>query len=207
MADQGDEPCRVAYVTLGDKLGWKGIVATKLVAWNESASGPQRNEALRSAFQRFLDIGRDADAARVAMELARSRGADRELAEKLEQLATKLKDLDALGVAHDILGKETSGFARAAELVRQAEVQVQAGVDPLEAMQHGESALTSVPAGEVEPLLTRLAALTQAPGHVIDLYERQVGRCRAPADRLVALARAAQVAAERGANDRARSFF
>jgi cellulose synthase operon protein C len=207
MADQGDEPCRVAYVTLGDKLGWKGIVATKLVAWNESASGPQRNEALRSAFHRFLDIGRDADAARVAMELARSRGADRELAEKLEQIAIKLKDLDALGVAHDILGKEASGLARSAELVRQAEVQVQAGVDPLEAMQHGESALTSVPAGEVEPLLTRLAALTPAPGHVIDLYERQVGRCRAPADRLVALARAAQVAAERGANDRARSFF
>jgi tetratricopeptide (TPR) repeat protein len=207
MADQGDEPCRVAYVALGDKLGWKGIVATKLVAWNESASGPQRNEALRSAFLRFLDIGRDTDAARVAMELARSRGADRELAEKLEQIATKLKDLDALSVAHDILGKETSGFARATELVRQAEVQVKAGVDPLEAMQHGESALTSVPPGDVEPLLTRLAALTQAPGHVIDLYERQVGRCRAPADRLVALARAAQVAAERGANDRARSFF
>lgn len=207
MADQGDEPCRVAYVTLGDKLGWKGIVATKLVAWNESASGPQRNEALRSAFHRFLDIGRDADAARVAMELARSRGADRELAEKLEQIATKLKDLDALSVAHDILGKETSGFARATELVRQAEVQVKAGVDALEAMQHGESALTSVPPNEVEPLLTRLAALTPAPGHVIDLYERQAGRCRAPADRLVALARAAQVAAERGANDRARSFF
>jgi tetratricopeptide (TPR) repeat protein len=207
MADQGDEPCRVAYVALGDKLGWKGIVATKLVAWNESASGPQRNEALRSAFLRFLDIGRDSDAARVAMELARSRGADRELAEKLEQIAIKLKDLDALSVAHDILGKEMSGFARATELVRQAEVQVQAGVDPLEAMQHGESALTSVPPTDVEPLLTRLAALTQAPGHVIDLYERQVGRCRVPADRLVALARAAQVAAERGANDRARSFF
>jgi tetratricopeptide (TPR) repeat protein len=207
MADTGDEPCRVAYVALGDKLGWKGIVATKLVAWNESASGPQRNEALRSAFLRFLDIGRDTDAARVAMELARSRGADRELAEKLEQIATKLKDLDALGVAHDILGKEMSGYARATELVRQAEVQVRAGVDPLEAMQHGESALTSVPPGDVEPLLARLGALTQAPGHVIDLYERQVGRCRAPADRLIALARAAQVAAERGANDRARSFF
>src|SRR5262249_10300574 len=156
---------------------------------------------------RFLEIGRDADAARVAMELSRSRGADRTIAEKLEQIAVKLKDLDALGVAHDILGKELSGSGRAAELVRQAEVQVQAGVDPLEAMQHGESALTSVPPGEVESLLSRLAALTQAPGHVIDLYERQVGRCRAPADRLVALARAAQVAAERGANDRARSFF
>ncbi|MFO0758319.1 MAG: hypothetical protein U0359_17635 [Byssovorax sp.] len=207
LADQGDHPCREAYVALGDKLGWKGIVATKLVAWNESASGPDRNEALRSAFTRFIEIGRDADAARVAMELTRSRGADRALAEKLEELATKLKDLDALGVAHDLLAKELSGSARAAELVRQAEVLVRAGVDPLEAMQHGEAALASVPTAEVEPLLSRLAALTQAPGHVIDLYERQVGRCRVPADRLVALARAAQVAAERGANDRARSFF
>ena len=30
----------------------------------------------------------------------------------------------------------------------------------------------SVSPAEVEPLLTRLAALTQAPGHVIDLFER-----------------------------------
>ncbi len=49
--------------------------------------------------------------------------------------------------------KDLSGSARAAELVRQAEVQVAAGIDPLEAMQHGESGLASVPAAEVEPLL------------------------------------------------------
>ena len=207
LADAGDAPCRDAYVALGDKLGWKGIVATKLVVWHESGMGAARNDALRSAFVRFLEIGRDQDAARLAMEVARARAADRPLAEKLEELATRLRDLDALAVAHDLLGKELSGAARAAELVRQAEVQVAAGIDPLEAMQHGESGLSSVPPGEVEPLLGRLAALTQAPGHVVDLYERQVGRCRVPADRLAALARAAQVAAERGANDRARSFF
>lgn len=207
LADGGDEACRKAYVDLGDKLGWKGIVATKLVAWNESAMGPDRNEALRGAFERFLEVGREADAARVAVELARSKAADEDIGERLEQVATRLKDLDALAVAHDIMARDLAGPARASELVRQAEVQVAAGVDPLEAMQHGESALTSVAPGEVEPLLTRLAALTDAPGHIIDLYERQVGRCRAPADRLAALARAAQVAAERGAKDRARSFF
>ncbi len=207
LADQGDEACRKAYVDLGDRLGWKGIVATKLVAWHESSSGPERNEALRGSFERFLSIGRETDAVQVAMELARSRGADGELASRLEEIATRAKDLDALGVAHEILSRDLSGPARAAELVRQAEVLVAAGVDPIEAMQHGESALTSVPPGEVEGLLGRLAALTQAPGHVIDLYERQVGRCRLPADRLAALARAAQVAAERGATDRARGFF
>jgi hypothetical protein len=80
-------------------------------------------------------------------------------------------------------------------------------VDPAEAIQHGEAALTSVPAGDVEPLLTRLAALAKTPANVTDIYERQVSRCRAPADKLAALARAAQVAAERGENQRARSFF
>jgi Tfp pilus assembly protein PilF len=207
LADQGDEPSRDAYVTLGDSLGWKGVVATKLVSWHESSSGPERTAALRGAFDRFLEIGRDADATRVAMELARSRHADPDVATRLEELAVRTKDLDALSVAHEILVKELSGPDRARELVRQAEVQLAAGVEPAEAMRHGETGLTSVPPGEVEPLLGRLAALTQAPGHVIDLYERQVGRCRVPADRLAALSRAAQVAAQNGAMDRARGFF
>jgi hypothetical protein len=207
IADTGDEPCRRAYVELGDTLGWKGIVATKLVEWNESAAGPARNEALRGAFDRFMDMGRNADAARVAMELARSRGADRALAERLEGLAIGLKDLDALGVAHDLLVKDLSGAARAAELVRQAEVQIAAGIAPAEAISHGESALSSVPAAEAESLLARLAALAPETTQKIDVYERQVARCRVPADRLTALTRAAQVAAEHGVNDRARSFF
>jgi len=91
--------------------------------------------------------------------------------------------------------------------VRQAEVLVQAGVDPVEAQQHGETGLSSVPAAQVEPLLTRLADLVDTAGPVIDVYERQIGRCKAPADRLAALARAAQVAGEREALDRAKSFY
>ncbi|HRI66646.1 MAG TPA: hypothetical protein PK156_20495, partial [Polyangium sp.] len=159
IADSGDEPCRRAYVELGDKLGWKGIVATKLVAWNESGTGHARNEALRGAFDRFVEVGRNADAARVAAELARSRGADRPLAERLELIAIELKDLDALTVAHDLLVKDLAGAARATEMVRQAEVQVAAGVPAHEAIVHGEGALTSMPASDVDGLLARLAAL------------------------------------------------
>ena len=207
LADQGDKPCQEAYVALGDELGWQGIVATKLVMWNEGGAGAKRAEALRGAFDRFLAIGRETDAARVALELARTRSADADLAEKLEGIAIKTKDLEALGTAHEILVKEFSGADRASELVRQAETMVEAGADPLEAMQHGEASLTSVPPADVEPLLERLAALTNAPGHVIDLYERQVGRCKQPAERLKALARAAQVASSKGAVDRAKSFF
>ncbi|WP_437719140.1 hypothetical protein WMF45_23665 [Sorangium sp. So ce448] len=207
LADQGDEPCREAYVALGDRHGWKGIVATKLVAWNESLARAGREVALRGAFERFVEVGRQKDAARVAMELARSRTADAGLAEKLEAIAVELQDREALTVAHELLARDLSGVARAAELVRQAEVRVSVGADPLESIHHGEGALASVPTAEVEPLLQRLAALAEAPGLIIDLFERQVSRCRTPADRLAALVRAAQIACERGATDRARSFF
>src|SRR4029077_9126965 len=33
MADQGHENVRAAYIELGDRLGWRGIVATKIVEW------------------------------------------------------------------------------------------------------------------------------------------------------------------------------
>ncbi len=129
VADHGDQACRDEYVSLGDKLGWKGVVATKLVEWYLSGpAGAQRNAALRGAFDRFIEVGRTADAASVGRELARGRGADAELASQLESIAIELKDLDALGVAHDLLVAELSGVARAEEMVRQAEVLLKAGV-------------------------------------------------------------------------------
>src|SRR5205807_2257200 len=73
--------------------------------------------------------------------------------------------------------------------------------------QHGEAALTSVSPAEAETLLDRLAALAGKSYEVVDLYERQVSRSKAPADRVRALARAAQVAASNAALDRARGFF
>jgi cellulose synthase operon protein C len=208
VADAGDEDCREEYVALADSLGWKGIVATKLIEWNlEAPSSDSRNIALRGAFDRFLEVGREAEAAGVAKELIRARAADDELSSQLERIAVKLKDLDTLGLAHDLLVQEMSGAERAEEMVRQAEVLSTAGVEPLEAVQHGEQALTSVGPDEVEPLLVRLSKLAKDSDQIIDLYERQVGRCKAPSDRLRALGRAAQVAAEYNSIDRARTFF
>ncbi len=207
-ADMGDQACRSAYIELGDELGWRGIVATKLVEWYEQAPvGSARNDALRGAFDRFIEVGRDTDAVSVGKELARTRGAAPDLAPKLEELGVKLQDLDAVGVAHGLLVTELSGAVRAEELVRQAEVLKRAGVPVDEAIQHGEQALTSVAAAEVEPLLERLASLAEVPAEVVDLYERQVSRAKGASDRLAALARAAQVAAAHGAGDRARGFF
>jgi hypothetical protein len=208
VADAGDEACRDEYVRLGDSLGWKGVVATKLVEWYlEAPMSAARNASLRGAFERFVEVGRDADAASVAKELARTRGADPEIAQKLEQISVKLKDLDALGIAHDLLVQELSGPSRADEMVRQAEVLAQAGVEAGEAINHGEQALTSVPPADVEPLLARLAKLSDSVPRIIEIYERQVTRCKAPSDKLAALGRAASVAANHGAYDKARAFF
>jgi cytochrome c-type biogenesis protein CcmH/NrfG len=208
IADLGDVACREEYVKLGDSLGWKGIVASKLVEWHlEAPSGDDRNEALRGAFDRFVEVGRDIDAAKVARELVHSRAADAELASQLENIAVKLKDLEALEVAHDLMVQELSGSARAEEAVRQAEVLAKAGVELEEAIQHGEQALTSVNPVDVEPLLQRLADLAKDHQLIMGLYERQVTRCKLPQDRLMALGRAAQIAAEFSAMDRAREFF
>jgi hypothetical protein len=208
VADAGDEACRQEYVRLGDQLGWKGVVAGKLVEWYaEAPSSPERNASLRGAFDRFIEVGRDVDAASVAKELARTRGATPEIAEKLEEIAVKLKDLDALGIAHDLMVQDLSGPSRAEQMVRQAEVLAQAGVGAAESINHGEQALTSVPPADVEPLLARLAKLTDSAPRIIDIYERQITRCKAPSDRLAALGRAAAVAAAHGAFDKARNFL
>jgi hypothetical protein len=208
VADAGDEPCREAYVRLGDELGWKGVVATKLVEWYlELAPSPTRNASLRGAFERFVEVGRDADAAGVAKELARTRSADPEIAEQLEKIAVKLKDLDALSIAHDLIVHPLTGRPRAEEMVRQAEVLAETGVEAAQAISHGEQALTSVAPADVEPLLARLAKLTDNAPRIIEIYERQVTRSKAPSDKLAALGRAASVAAALASYEKARTFF
>jgi tetratricopeptide (TPR) repeat protein len=208
LADQGEASVRHAYITLGDKLGWKGIVASKLKEWwFDARHGAERTGALRGAFERFAEVGRDADAVTVAIELIRTKGADKKLADHLEELSVKTGDHDALIVAHELLAREVQGEDRGNELVRQAEVRVRAGMPRADAIGHGEQGLPFIPANEVEPLLERLSQLAAKPLDVIDLYERQVTRSKGPNDRVRALARAAQVASMRGQPERARGFF
>ena len=208
LADQGEASVRKAYIELGDRLGWKGIVASKLKEWwFDARHGAERTSALRGAFERFADVGRDQDAVQVAIELVRTKGADKKLADHLEELAVKTGDQDALSVAHEVLTREVQGVDRAFELVRQAEVRARAGTARQDAMAHGESGLGFIPPADAEPLLERLAALAAKPADVIDLYERQITRSKAPPDRVRALGRAAQIASTRGQPERARGFF
>ena len=208
LADQGEASVRRAYIELGDKLGWKGIVASKLKEWwFDARHGTERTTALRGAFERFADVGRDADAVTVAIELVRTKGADKKLADHLEELAVKTGDHDALTIAHEVLTREVQGTDRAHELVRQAEVRARAGTARQDAMAHGEQGLGFIAPLDAEPLLERLAALAAKPADVIDLYERQITRSKAPPDRVRALGRAAQIASTRGQPERARGFF
>ncbi|NRA33069.1 MAG: hypothetical protein HRU17_06975 [Polyangiaceae bacterium] len=208
VGTQGDQACRDYFVEMGDEVDEKIRVATQLVEWfREFPSGKRRTTALHGAFERFAEAGKLEEAASVAKDLAHTRTLEANVAETLEGIAVELKDLDALAVAQRLLVKELGGPARSEELVRQAEVMISAGVEPVEAVEHAEQGISSTPPEEVEPLLVRLAALVKAPGHVIDVYERQVTRCKAPEDRLNALGRAAQIAADKDALDRAREFF
>jgi hypothetical protein len=143
----------------------------------------------------------------VAIELIRTKGADKKLAEHLEELAVKTGDHDALIVAHELLAREVQGEDRGNELVRQAEIRVKAGMPRADAISHGEGGLPFIPPVDAEPLLERLSQLAAKPIDVIDLYERQVTRSKAPTDRVRALSRAAQVASMRGQPERARGFF
>ncbi len=84
---------------------------------------------------------------------------------------------------------------------------MKAGMPRAEALQHGEAGLTSIGPAEAESLLERLGAIAGKPYEVVDLYERQVSRSKAPGHRVRALARASQVASARGSIDRARGFY
>lgn len=206
-ADAGDAACREAFVELGDRFGRSDEVAAKLLGWYLAAAPSEaRNQALQGAFERFVAMGNDAEAVEVALQLLRSKPTE-DIAKQLEIIAVRAKNLDALNAAHDALMHPLSGEARALEYVRQAEALVRAGVDTASALLHGEQGLPSMPPGEAGPLLERLAALATESAQVVDLYERQVGRCKAPADRLRALAEAARVAASSAELERARGFF
>ncbi len=208
VAAGGDGPCRDEYVRLGDELERKSEVADKLVEWfTEEPTGPERSRALRGAFDRYEETGKRAKALDVGLELVRTKGADPALAERMEKLAVEEKNLNALGAAHDVIVRDVSGPPRAEEMVRQAEVLRQLGVSVEEALERGEQALTSVAPADVEPLLERLALVAKDDLPVIGLYERQVTRCKAPGDRLRALARAAEVASDRKQVAKSRQFF
>ncbi len=212
LADQGDPKIREAYIDLGDKLGWKGIVATKVVEWwFEARHGQERTTNLRGAFARFSEVGRDQDAVRVAVEIVRSKGADRELAERLEELAVKTGDQDALSIAHDLLAKGDAG-ERPSDRARST------GRSSREGRRSAQRGASARRGGAHERARRRCRAPPRAARRVGREAERRHRSLRtagsspvpegAGRDRTRARSRAAaQVAGQRSQLDRARGFY
>ncbi len=207
LADLGDADCRNSAVTLADRLDRPKWVADKILEWSTGSAVAERSDALRAAFGRFVAARADEAAISTATELARAKGADLEIAAQLETIATRARDLDALGAAHDLLVEPKESLERASELVRQAEAMISAGSTAQEAIRRGEIGLTGIGADDVTPLLERLAALSEETEDVIGIYQRQAGRCQTVDERVDALAAAAQIASERGAIEQSRAFF
>ncbi|MEY2935037.1 MAG: hypothetical protein RL033_5786, partial [Pseudomonadota bacterium] len=135
IADRGDEGCRQQFVSLADDLRKPVIAAEKLVQWYAPETGsPRRAHALHGAFTRLVAAGEDDKIVAVARELARTRSADVDIAEPLERVAIKTRDLDVLNMALELKVRELSGVARADEMVRQAEVLVMCGLEPSQAI-------------------------------------------------------------------------
>ncbi len=208
FARGGDISCREEYERLGDSLGKQGEVAESLIEWMKDApAGPKRNEGLRGAYERFLEINNNTRAIEVGLELVRMKGADEELAKTLEATAIIRKNVEALQAAFAILGRDMSGPPRAEEMVRQAEILASAGLPVPDSVLHGEQALTSIAPAEAESLLARLATVASEKEGAIGVYERQVTRCKSVDDRISALCRAAEVASEHGVPQRVQRFF
>lgn len=208
FARDGVEEARSLYVSLGDELGLAGEVAEALRQWLSSTPpGPKRNQLLRSAFDRFVVAGRKADARDLGIDLARLKGVDREVAEKLEAIALEVGDVEALRAAFGALGRELVGTPRGTEFVRQAEVLHGAGVPVTEAIVHGEEALLSVPMDEAEPFLARLAALADDKQIRVAVYERQAARAKTIEERRTSLCRAAEIALEHDERQKALEFM
>ena len=90
LADQGDAGVRAGVRRSrrpsgveGDRRAEAGRVVVR------GKHGPERTAQLRGAFDRFVEVGRDQDAARVASRSCGRKGGDRPLAEKLEDLAVE----------------------------------------------------------------------------------------------------------------------
>ncbi len=208
VADQGDEPCREAFIELGDELGNKALVARRIVHWCSTLEDSEERAArLHAAFDRFAEVEEAAEAIAVARDLVAHKRAEPRIAATFERLSLTASDQAALRLAHALRCSELAGPELAAEYVRQAEVLAEAGLTIAESVEHGETALTDADPDDVESLLSRLAALCDSAATKVDVYERQIARFEAIPDRVTALVRAAELAASLDDRDRARSLF
>lgn len=187
----GSDVARATAMAIADRHKADAQIGGQILAWARTTPGPEGQRLLGEAFDRFVAGGAQDRALEIAPDVLRTpRGKDASFLASLEPLALGAKLTELVLEIHDRRGAGLSGVARAEELIRQARVRIDLGIDRREAIEHGEIGLSAVAPAEAGPLLVELAHLAPDPVTAVELLERHVGRCKQPADRLAALVRA-----------------
>lgn len=187
----GSDVARSAAMAIADRHKADAQIGGQILAWARTTPGSEGQRLLGEAFDRFVNGGAADRALEIAPDVLRTpRGKDQDFLKVVEPLAIEARATELVLEIHDRRGAGVSGTARAAELIRQARVRIDLGVDRREAIEHGELGLAAVPAAEAGELLEQLAELAPDSMTAVELLERHVGRCKNPVDRLHALVRA-----------------
>ncbi|MBK7396847.1 MAG: hypothetical protein IPJ34_11235 [Myxococcales bacterium] len=193
----GSDVARATAIEIADKHEAHAQIGGQILAWARQAGGPEGQRLLGEAYDRFM-LGEDLDRAlEIAPDLLRTpRGKDPQFLSQLEPLAVSAHQAGIAG-ANDLVleiqdrrASIVSGAARAEELVRQARIRILIGTGADEAIGHGEIGLGAAPPSESWGLVAELAAMAPTKLGAVDLYERHIGRCKPPPDRLQAVVRA-----------------
>jgi len=194
----GADVARMTALAIADRHGAHAQVGGQILAWARTTSGSEGQRLLGEAFDRFVRGGAKDRAMEIATDVLRTpRGKDQAFLDQLEPLAVDERTLELVLEIHDRRSSLVSGPARAEELIRQAQVRISLGVAAQEAMEYAEIGLGAVPVTDAGELLDRLASFAPTAMAAIELYERHIGRCKTPPDKLSAIVRAYHAAVVR----------
>ncbi len=187
----GSDVARAAAMAIADRHKADALIGGQILAWARTTQGQEGQRLLGEAFDRFVAGGAADRALEIAPDVLRTpRGKDPEFLRQVEPIAIEARAQELVLEIHDRRGASISGPARAGELIRQARVRIELGMDRREAIEHGELGLGAVPAAEAAPLLDQLAELAPDPLSAVEILEHHVARCKAPPDRMSAVVRA-----------------
>lgn len=203
----GSDVARATAMAIADRHKADALIGGQILAWARTTGGQEGQRLLGEAFDRFV-AGNAADRAlEIAPDLLRTpRGKDPEFLRQLEPIAIEARAQELVLEIHDRRSATVSGPARAEELIRQARVRIELGMDRREAIEHGELGLGAVPAAEAGPLLDLLAELSPDALTAVEILEHHVARCKLPPDRMNAVVRAYKRAVSSSLFDKAKEL-
>jgi len=203
----GSDVARVTAMSIADRHKADAQIGGQILAWARTTPGQEGQRLLGEAFDRFVAGSAFDRALEVAPDVLRTpRGKDQGFLSQVEPIAVNARAQELVLEIHDRRSASVSGPARAEELIRQARVRIELGMDRREAIEHGELGLGAVPAAEAGALLEQLTELAPDPLTAVELLEHHVARCKLPPDRMNAVVRAYKRAIQSGLFDKAKEL-